>query len=138
MTTQRESGSSGRDPARAGMQMWESGYQSLFEGWRQTQDFWSSMARSWGEVSGAWMQQLNRGPEANQGAELLRELQQATFEVAQSWLRLPMVLAGGASAEELESAITRLTQAQGRAYQMWLESLGRLGGKADATKPAQR
>lgn len=132
MTTQRQSGASGRDPTRPGMQMWESGYQSLFEGWKQTQDFWNGMARSWGEVSGAWMQQWNRGAEANQGTELLRELQEAAFEVAQSWLRLPMALAGGASPDELQAAITRLTQAQGRAYQMWLESLGRLGGNTSA------
>jgi hypothetical protein len=133
MTTGRESGSSARDPMRAGMQMWEAGYQSLLEGWRQTQDFWNGMARSWGEVSGAWLQQLNRGAEGSQGAEVLRELQEAAFEAAQAWMRMPMALASGAAPNDLQAAITRLTQAQGRAYQLWMESLGRLGGNPGAS-----
>lgn len=130
MAAARDSGSGTRDPAGAEKQMWEAGYESLFEGWRQTQDFWTKMARSWGDASGAWMRQFNRSAGASGGGALLKALQEAAFEVAQAWLRLPMIVAEGASPEELQGAITRLTEAQGRAYQMWLEALGRLGGKA--------
>lgn len=71
---------------------------------------------------------MNQGNRSGEGAELLRELNEAAFEVAQSWLRLPLVLAGGTRPDELQQALTRLSQAQGRAYQLWMESLGRMGG----------
>lgn len=126
MTSQRSGGTGAQDPTRAGAQMWEAGYRSLMDGWRQSQDFWNNMARSWGEVSGAWLNQTNRSE--NRMSPVLRELQEAAFEVAQAWMRLPMTLVGGSQPNELQEAITRLTQAQGRAYQSWLESLNRLGG----------
>ena len=45
-------------------------------------------------------------------------------------MRLPMVMMGGAQPDELQQAISRLTEAQGRAYQMWLEALGGMGRTA--------
>jgi hypothetical protein len=44
-----------------------------------------------------------------------------------------MVMMGGANPTELQEAITRLTQAQGRAYQLWLEALSRTGSSAAGT-----
>ncbi|MGI8550444.1 MAG: hypothetical protein ACR2PL_06545 [Dehalococcoidia bacterium] len=125
--TSGRGGTGGTDPMRAGTQMWQAGYQSLFEGWRQAQEFWNSTARSLGEVGGAWMNQSSR---SDQSSQVLRELQEAAFAVAQAWMRLPMVMAGGAQPAELQEAVTKLTQAQGRAYQIWLESMSRLGGAA--------
>ena len=124
MTAQRGGAGGANDPMRAGAQMWETGYQSLFEGWRQAQEFWNGVARSWGGATGAWMGQANRSDE---GMDVIRELQEAAFGVAQAWMRLPMTLMGGAQPNELQDAITRLTQAQGRAYQLWLEALSRTG-----------
>jgi len=134
VTTERSGSSGAADPTRAGRQMWEAGYQSLFEGWRQAQEFWNSAARSWGELGGAWMNQVqtNRG---ERSGEMLRELQEAAFSVAQAWLRLPLVLAGGAQPGELQEALTRLAETQGRAYQMWLESLTRMAGRSGAAEP---
>jgi hypothetical protein len=34
---------------------------------------------------------------------------------------------GGADANELQEAITRLTEAQGRAYQLWMSALSNAG-----------
>lgn len=154
MTTQRGSGNDpgGQNPMMAGAQMtaqmWETGYRSLFEGWRQAQDFWNNTARSWGEVTGSWMGQMNRTGDrtTNESMAVMRELQEAAFSVAQAWMRLPMVMMGGAQPNELQDAVTRLTQAQGRAYQLWLEAMGRMTGTtlgatqaaADATAQAAR
>jgi hypothetical protein len=107
---------------QAGAQMWEASYQALFEGWRQAQEFWNNMARSWGEVTGAWLGQSTRSRES---VEVLHELQEGAFAVAQAWMRLPLLLVGGAQPEELQDAVAQLTQAQGRAYQLWLEALKR-------------
>src|SRR3712207_1450781 len=88
MTSQRRD-SDAQDPMQAGTQMFQMGYQQLMEGWRQAQDFWNSMARTWGGATGVWMQQGGAGGES---MEVLRELNEATFAVAQAWMRLPFVL----------------------------------------------
>ena len=126
MTTQRGSGG-GQDPARAGAQLYEAGYQALFEGWRQAQDFWNGVARTWGGAAGAW---AHPGGRSNETMDVMRELNEAAFAVAQAWMRLPLTLMGGAQPTELQEATTRLTQAQGRAYQLWLEALSRTGAAA--------
>jgi hypothetical protein len=113
---------------RAGSQLFEAGYQSLFDGWRQAQEFWNGVARSWGGAAGAWMGQNNQP--MSQSMDVLRELNEAALSVAQAWMRLPLVLMGGAQPGELQDATTRLTQAQGRAYQLWLEALSRTGQTA--------
>ena len=110
------------DPMRTAAQSWEAGYQALTEGWRQAQDFWNNVARSWGEAAGTWMSQL-QGTRSPESATMLRELQEAAFAVSQAWMRLPMILASGAQPAELQEAITRLTEAQGRAYRMWMEAV---------------
>ena len=128
MTSQRGGSGSG-DPMRAGSQLFEAGYQSLFQGWQQAQEFWIGVARTWTGGAGPWM-----GPAApsEEGMKVLRELQEASLAVAQAWMRLPMSLMGGASATELQEATAKLTQAQGRAYQLWLEALNRGGAPAPA------
>ncbi len=122
--------------------MWEAGSKALFDGWRQAQEFWNSAARSWGEVASAWLGQFGRPgqPESAESAAVLRELQESAFAVGQAWMRLPLVLATGRPPQELQEAMTRLTQAQGRAYQLWLEALTRAGAcaagaTAEAAKP---
>lgn len=129
MTSQR-GGPGGQDPMRAGSQLFEAGYQQLFEGWKQAQEFWNGMARTWGGATGAWMQQ---GAGSNESMEVLRELNESAFAVAQAWMRMPLTMMGGASPSELQEAVTRLTQAQGRAYQLWLEALSRTGSSAAST-----
>src|SRR5262245_30199536 len=106
-------------------QMWEAGARALTEGWRQSQEFWTSAAKSWTELAGTWMGQVPRAGQAPsaEGQALLRELQEAAFTVGQAWMRLPLVLAAGGSPTELQEAVTRLTQAQGRAYQLWMQML---------------
>jgi hypothetical protein len=123
-------GRGGQDPMQAGAQMFEAGYQQLFEGWRQAQEFWSGVARSWGGAAGGWMQGAGAGEES---MTVLRELNEAAFAVAQAWMRLPLVLVGGAQPTEIQDATTHLTEAQGRAYQLWLEALSRAGGDAAGT-----
>ena len=136
MTSQRGSGSGAPDPVRAGNQLFEAGYQQLFDGWRQAQEFWNGVARSWGGMAGGWMQP---GGVSQESMDVLRELNEATFAVAQAWMRLPMALFGGAQPGELQEATSRLTQAQGRAYQLWLEALSRTGSAAaGATGEAAR
>jgi len=117
----------GTDPSAQFSQMWESGYKSLAEGMRQAQEFWSNAARSWGELTGAWLGQLGRPAPglSNETAAVVRELQEAAFAVGQAWMRLPLVLASGAQPKDLQEAINRLTQAQGRAYQIWMDALSR-------------
>jgi hypothetical protein len=135
MASQRGREAGGADPMRAGTQGFEAGYQSLFEGWRQAQEFWNSVAQSWGSAAGAWMGQMNTGASAETMA-VLRELQEASLAVAQAWMRLPFTLMSGAGPAELQEATTRLTEAQGRAYQLWLEALTRAGGAEGAQHQA--
>lgn len=116
------------DPMIAGTQMWEAGYRSLMEGWKQAQEFWNSSARSWGEMAGAWAGQTPAMPGVPpESMAVVRELQDAAFNVGMAWMRLPLTMAGGAQPGELQEAITRLTEAQGRAFHLWLEALGRMG-----------
>ena len=112
--------------------MWETGSRSLLEGFRQAQEFWNNAARSWGEVAGAWTAQLPRAGGGLSGmssdaAAALRELHEAAMAAGMAWMRLPMALATGASPTELTEAITRLTQAQGKAYKLWMDALVRAG-----------
>ena len=110
-------------------QMWETGSRSLLEGFRQAQEFWNNTARSLGEVAGAWTAQLPRSGSgiSAEGTAALRELHEAAFAAGQAWMRLPLALATGASPTELSDAISRLTQAQGKAYKLWMEALVRAG-----------
>jgi hypothetical protein len=110
-------------------QMWETGSRSLLEGFRQAQEFWNNTARSLGEVAGAWTAQLPRSGSgiSAEGTAALRELHEAAFAAGQAWMRLPLALATGASPTELSDAISRLTQAQGKAYKLWTEALVRAG-----------
>ena len=137
MTSQRERDTGGADPMRAGTQMFEAGYQSLFDGWRQAQEFWSGVARSWGVAAGMPMTQATTGAAAENTA-VLRELQEASLAVAQAWMRLPFTVMTGAGPTELQEAATRLTEAQGRAYQLWLEALGRVAGVAREPEDEKR
>jgi hypothetical protein len=138
MTPQAQSGS-GSGPQSE--QVWEAGYKALFDGWRQAQDFWTSASRGWGEVATAWMGQFAPASQPSaESAAALRELQEAAFAVGQAWMRLPLALAAGRPPAELQEAVTRLTKAQGRAYQLWLEALTRTsafaaGAAGEATKP---
>jgi hypothetical protein len=110
-------------------QIWETGSRSLLDGFRQAQEFWNNTARSLGEVAGAWTAQLPRSGSgiSAEGAAALRELHEAAFAAGQAWMRLPLALATGASPTELSDAISRLTQAQGKAYKLWMEALVRAG-----------
>jgi len=124
--------SGGGPSAQQMQQMWEAGARSLSEGWRQGQEFWNNAARSWGEVAGTWLSQVPRsGPGlSGEGLAVWRELQEAAFAVGQAWMRLPLVLASGAQPGELQEAVTRLTEAQGRAYTLWMEALRKMGEAA--------
>jgi hypothetical protein len=121
------------NPGLPGAELWEAGARALADGWRQSQDFWNSVARNWGEATGNWLGQFQTG-RTEQGDALFRELQEAAFAVGQAWMRLPLVLASGARPTELEQAIQRLGEAQGRAYQMWMEALTRAGAPRAATR----
>ena len=118
--------------------MWEAGARSLAEGWRQAQEFWTTAARSWGDLAGVWMQQF---PQARPGSPdesmaVWRELQEAAFAVAQAWMRLPMLLATGGQPTELQAAISQLTQAQGRAYKLWMDAMSSGPGAARPQRTA--
>src|SRR5262249_31186776 len=109
-------------------QMWEAGARSMTEGWRQAQEFWNNAARSWRDLAGAWLRLMPGAPaDCRESQAVLRELQEAAFAVGQAWMRLPLVLAGGAAPAEMQDAITKLTQAQGRAYQLWMQALKATG-----------
>jgi hypothetical protein len=114
------------NPGPPGADLWEAGARALADGFRQSQEFWNGVARNWGEATSAWMGQFQTG-RTEQSDALFRELQEAAFAVGQAWMRLPMVLASGGRPTELEQAIQRLGEAQGRAYQMWMEALTRAG-----------
>ena len=83
------------------------------------------------------MAQATTGAAAENTA-VLRELQEASLAVAQAWMRLPFTLMTGAGPAELQEAATRLTEAQGRAYQLWLEALGRGAGVARESEEEKR
>ena len=134
MTSQRSDKPRIPDPMRAGAQPWETGRQVWVEGQHQAQGFWNSMARSWGEVTGAWLGQFSRSGES---LEILRELQEAAFAAAQAWMRLPLILVGGAQPKELQDAVMRLTQTQGRAYQLWLGALKSSGAPTPTSRAAK-
>ncbi len=113
-------------------QTWEAGARSLTEGWQQAQTFWNNVARSWGEVVSTWMTQLPGSGQgvSSEGLAVWRELNEAAFAVGQAWMRLPLALATGAQPNELQAAVTRLTEAQGRAYKLWTEALQKMGETA--------
>ena len=118
-------------------QMWEAGAKALTEGWRQAQDFWTTAAKGWSDLATGLMAQAPRtGPAPTPESQaVLRELQEAAFAVGQAWMRLPLVLTSGGVPGELQAAITRLTEAQGRAYKLWLEALRPPGGAGPAGRP---
>jgi hypothetical protein len=114
--------------------MWEAGAKSLAEGLRQAQDFWTTAARSWGDLAGTWMRQFPQaGTPSGDPMAAWRELQEAAFAVGQAWMRLPMLFSAGARPNELQEAVMRLAEAQGRAYKLWIEAL-----KAGATAAGGR
>jgi hypothetical protein len=112
--------------------MWEAGARSLSEGWQQAQSFWNTVARSWSEAAGTMMGQLPRSGPAMSSEALAawRELNVAAFAVGQAWMRLPLALSSGALPAELQAAVTRLTEAQGRAYKLWIEAIQKMGEMA--------
>ena len=124
------------DPGQPGPpqaeQMWEASARSLSEGWQQAQSFWNTVARSWSEAASTMMGQLPRsGP--GMSAEALaawRELNEAAFAVGQAWMRLPLALSSGAPPAELQAAVIRLTEAQGRAYKLWMEAIQKMSEMA--------
>jgi hypothetical protein len=112
--------------------MWEAGARALGEGWRQGQEFWNNVARNWADAAQAWLGQL---PRSGQGVPVetlavWRELHEAAFAAGQAWMRLPMALASGGSPAELQEAVIRLTEAQGRAYRIWTEAIQKMGEAA--------
>ena len=115
-------------------QMWQAGYDSLLAGWQQAQSFWTDAAQNWGEMASQWLGQSDL---SNDTTTVLRELQEASFAVSQAWMRLPLLLSGGAKPDELQEAFTRLTQAQGRAYQLWTEAMRTMGGMSEAAEDAK-
>ena len=130
MTSPQAGNTGAQDPMRAGAQMWEAGYRSLTESMAQTQEFWNSIARGWGDTAGAWMGRLSQAGQGVSGENMavLRELQESAFAVGQAWMRLPLVLMGGAQPAEMQEAFSRLTEAQGHAYQLWLGALTQRDG----------
>ena len=106
-------------------QIWQASYEALLDGWQQAQNFWTSAAQNWGRMAGKGLGQTGISDDIT---TVLRELQEATFAVSQAWMRLPLLLSNGAKPEELQEAFTRLTQAQGRAYQLWTEAMRTMGG----------
>ena len=112
-------------------QAMEAGARAMADGLKQAQDFWSQAAKGWSEAAAAWASQLGlpaRSP-SEEATAVLRELSEASLAVSQAWMRLPMSLLMGAPPAELQGALTRLMQAQGRAYQLWIEFLSRSAGQ---------
>lgn len=132
MTTGR--GGDTPDPMRAGSQLFESGYRSMTEGWQQAQEFWNNIARSWGGAAGSFMTNPSFAAGSEESMKVLRELQEAAFAVGQAWMRMPLTLMGGSGPQEIQEATNRLAEAQGRAYQLWMEALSR-GGRAGGSQP---
>ncbi len=108
-------------------QMMEAGARALADGLKQAQDFWMQAAKGWGEAAGAWMGQFARpaATPTEEASRVLREISEASFAVGQAWMRLPMSLTIGAPPAELQAALTRLMESQGRAYQLWIDFLNR-------------
>lgn len=115
------------DPKVDPKQMMEAGARALADGLKQAQEFWTQAAKSWGEAAGAWVGQFGRpAPSPTEEANrVLREISEASFAVGQAWMRLPMSLMIGAPPAELQAALTRLMEAQARAYQLWIDLLSR-------------
>jgi len=109
-------------------QIWEAGARTLMEGWQQAQAFWTNAARSWGTA--AQPGQAPTPDPANEALAMWRELAEAAFAVGQAWMQLPLAVATGAQPGELQAAVTRLTEAQGRAYTLWAETMQRASGAA--------
>jgi hypothetical protein len=109
------------DPLEPMRKTWEAGQQSLAESWAQTQDFWNSIARNWGEAAGAWLRQPP-GRQPQETAAVLRELSDATLAAGEAWLRLPFLLVGGVTLADLQKTASRLTEAQARAFRLWLDT----------------
>jgi hypothetical protein len=122
----------GKPGPQQAQQMWEAGARSLSEGWQQAQSFWNTVARSWSEAASTMMGQLPRSGPAMSSEALAawRELNEAAFAVGQAWMRLPLALSSGAPPAELQAAVTRLTEAQGRAYKLWMEAIQKMGEMA--------
>ena len=122
----------GKPGPQQAQQMWEAGARSLSEGWQQAQSFWNTVARSWSEAASTMMGQLPRSGPAMSSEALAawRELNEAAFAVGQAWMRLPLALSSGAPPAELQAAVTRLTEAQGRAYKLWVEAIQKMGEMA--------
>lgn len=118
-----------RGPAQPGQPLWNAGSEAFYESWNQAQELWNSLARNWGELAGAWLGQVSTATQAQglsgESLTVLRELQDAAATAAEAWLRLPLLFVGGTQPAELEEALTRLAQAQGRAYQLWIEAMSR-------------
>jgi len=122
----------GKSSAQQAQQMWEAGARSLGEGCQQAQTFWNTVARNWSEAAGAMLGQIPRTAPTTSSEALAtwRELNEAAFSVGQAWMRLPLVLSSGAPPSELQAAITRLTEAQGRAYKLWMEAIVKMSEMA--------
>ncbi len=128
---------SGKPNPPQAQQIWESGARALSEGWQQAQAFWNNVARNWGEAATTMTSQPPRpgmgvSPEA---LAVWRELNEAAFAVGQAWMRLPLALSSGAPPDELQAAVTRLTEAQGRAYKLWMEAIQKMGEAARPGSP---
>ena len=110
-------------------QMLEAGARAMADGLKQAQDFWTQAAKSMADVAGAWTSQLGRPAPSptDEAAAVLREISEASLAVSQAWMRLPLSLMTGAPPVEIQAALTRLMQAQARAYQLWIEFLARGG-----------
>lgn len=113
-------------------QIWEAGARALGEGLQQAQTFWSTVAKGWGDVAGSMMGQMPRSAPgmSSEAMAVWRELNEAAFAVGQAWMRLPLALTSGAPPSDLQAAITRLTEAQGRAYKLWMEAIQKMGESA--------
>lgn len=112
-------------------QVMEAGARAMSEGLKQAQDFWTQAAKNWSEAAAAWASQFARPAQSPSGeaTAVLREISEASFAVSQAWMRLPVSLLMGAPPAELQAALTRLVQAQARAYQLWIEFLARSAGQ---------
>jgi hypothetical protein len=111
-------------------QMWEAGARTLMEGWQQAQTFWSNAARNWGNTVSTPTPPAAGQAAASEGLAVWRDLAEAAFAVGQAWMRLPLALATGAQPSELQTALTRLTEAQGRAYTLWAEAMQKVSDTA--------
>ena len=122
MTT--EPGKPGPEQAQ---QMWEAGARSLS---RLAAGALLDRSREL-ERGGARWGSSRLGPAmSSEALAAWRELNEAAFAVGQAWMRLPLALSSGAPPAELQAAVTRLTEAQGRAYKLWMEAIQKMGEMA--------